>query len=425
MPVIEQTNLRDDYFRIQSNYGCELGGHCNSAYQRIKNAGTLSVCRLEAFLFNDTGATGGVHLALVDASLTALFGSTGAVDVATLPTGTGICTGGTTPGAACFVGGSCGGGTCDVGQPTGYTAFTFPNDVVMSGDFVLVALPDATTNIVRWAQRASHNAYEDASYDGFNPLVGGSTGQDYAFRIFARVPGTPAPTATSTSTPTVAVPTATVTATLLATITATPIQTVTPTPLASATTTPLGTVTATPVSTGTATPTPTRTATPLATTTATATIVAATPTPTFPAPSPTATSGSAGSCAAPIILPPDGGTFTGTTVGTGSLSGSCALSNPAPENVFSWTAPRNGIAVIDTCGGTTSYDTVLYVRNGTCAGNEPNCSDDAVGCTTSEPSDLHGSSLTITVTAGETYVIVVDGYSDRKGDFSLHVLPPS
>lgn len=107
------------------------------------------------------------------------------------------------------------------------------------------------------------------------------------------------------------------------------------------------------------------------------------------------------------------------------MSGSCALSNPAPEKVFSWTAPRTGVAVLDTCGGTTSYDTVLYVRNGTCGGNEATCVDDTTNCTTSEPSYVHGSSLTITVTAGETYVIVVDGYSDRKGDFSLHVLPPS
>jgi len=124
------------------------------------------------------------------------------------------------------------------------------------------------------------------------------------------------------------------------------------------------------------------------------------------------------------VLPPDGGTFAGTTTGTGSVSGSCALSQPAPERVFSWTSPRTGVAVVDTCGGTTSYDTVLYIRNGTCSGNEAYCNDDATGCTTSEPSTVHGSTLTIAVTAGETYTIVVDGYSDRQGNFSLHLTPP-
>jgi hypothetical protein len=107
------------------------------------------------------------------------------------------------------------------------------------------------------------------------------------------------------------------------------------------------------------------------------------------------------------------------------VAGSCALTNPAPEVVFTWTPPRSGVAVVDTCGGTTSYDTVLYIRNGgTCAANEMSCNDDATGCTTTEPSNYHGSTLTIAVTAGQTYVIVVDGYNDRKGNFSLHVTPP-
>src|SRR5207237_3226938 len=136
--------------------------------------------------------------------------------------------------------------------------------------------------------------------------------------------------------------------------------------------------------------------------------------------SPTATgSAGTGSCAAPVVLPAEGGTFTGTTVGTGSVSGSCALSNPAPERVFSWTAPRTGTALIETCGGTTSYDTVLYVRNGTCGGTEASCNDDATGCTTSEPSYVHRSTLTPAVAAGPTYTAAADGYRAHQGHFSL------
>jgi hypothetical protein len=136
------------------------------------------------------------------------------------------------------------------------------------------------------------------------------------------------------------------------------------------------------------------------------------------------TTPASGTCAAPIVLPAAGGTFTGTTSGTSALAGTCASSNVAPEVVFAWTPTTSGTAHVSTCGGATSYDTVLYVRNGTCGGSEAVCNDDTVGCTTNEPSQYHGSQVTLTVTAGQTYLIVVDGYADRHGTFSLNVTGP-
>ena len=47
------------------------------------------------------------------------------------------------------------------------------------------------------------------------------------------------------------------------------------------------------------------------------------------------------------------------------------------------------------------------------------------GCPTGEPSSYHGSYVTVAVTAGQTYVIVVDGYMDRRGTFALTIVPPS
>jgi glucose/arabinose dehydrogenase len=188
------------------------------------------------------------------------------------------------------------------------------------------------------------------------------------------------------------------------------------------TTTPLATATpAAPVATFTTTPT--RTATPVATptpgamTTATATVAqpATTPTP----------SGAAGTCGAPIVLPATGGSFAGTTSGTSALAGSCASTSPAPERVFTWTPSRTGVAVISTCGLGTTYDTVMYIRQGTCGGAEVGCSDDMTGCITGEPSAHRGSYVAMVVTAGQPYTIVVDGYAASHGDFTLTIVPPS
>lgn len=166
------------------------------------------------------------------------------------------------------------------------------------------------------------------------------------------------------------------------------------------------------------TTTPLQTSTSIATPGAIAMGVVATPTAT-PVPASTI-----GTCSAPIVLPPTGGTFTGTTSGTGSLAGACASSSPAPEQVFAWTPTSSGVAILSTCSLATSYDSVLYVRHDSCAGTETACNDDTTGCLTGEPSTYHGSYVAMPVTAGQTYVIVVDGYSAARGTFSLTVVPP-
>ena len=133
------------------------------------------------------------------------------------------------------------------------------------------------------------------------------------------------------------------------------------------------------------------------------------------------------SCGSATVIPSAGGTFTGTTSGTGTLGGSCAVSTTAPEKVFSWTPTTSGVATVDTCSKTsTSYDTVLYVRSGDCTnGTQIACSDDMAGCYTSEPNDHHASRATVSVTAGQTYFIIVDGFQTSGGNFSLHVVPPA
>ena len=130
-------------------------------------------------------------------------------------------------------------------------------------------------------------------------------------------------------------------------------------------------------------------------------------------------------CQAAAVLPPEGGVFSGTTGGTGELAGTCGSTGSSPERVYAYTPARTGTAVISTCGAATAFDTVLYVRGGSCeAGAQLACNDDSGGCIIGDGTG-HGSRLTVSMTAGQTYWIVVDGYNGRQGAYQLTVAAPS
>jgi hypothetical protein len=158
--------------------------------------------------------------------------------------------------------------------------------------------------------------------------------------------------------------------------------------------------------------------------TTTTTSTPATTTTTIPGP---------GSCASPIVIPPAGGVLSGTTSGPSALAGGCAnATNGPPEQIYQWTPTASGTATIQTCGLGTAFDTVVYVRSGSCAGAELACNDDTTGCGTGDgcsSAGHHGSRVTLSVTAGQTYVIAVDGYAGScggsSGAFELSVVPPS
>src|SRR5438552_3199262 len=132
----------------------------------------------------------------------------------------------------------------------------------------------------------------------------------------------------------------------------------------------------------------------------------------------------AGDCSSPTVIPAPGGTFSGTTSGTSALAGSCGSSGDSPERVYQWTPTVSGTATIQTCGAGTSFDTVLYLRSGVCASGPEvaaGCNDDACANATGLN---RASRITPTVTAGQAYFIVVDGYGGAQGTFSLTVTPP-
>jgi len=143
-----------------------------------------------------------------------------------------------------------------------------------------------------------------------------------------------------------------------------------------------------------------------------------------PAPTTTTTLPGGAACSSPTAIPAPGGTFSGTTSGTSALAGSCGSSENSPERVYQWTPAVSGTATIQTCGAGTSFDTVLYLRSGVCA-NGPEmaagCNDDACA---NASGLFRASRITPTVTAGQAYFIVVDGYGGAQGTFSLTVTPP-
>ncbi|WP_437512576.1 MXAN_6577-like cysteine-rich protein [Sorangium sp. So ce1099] len=121
-----------------------------------------------------------------------------------------------------------------------------------------------------------------------------------------------------------------------------------------------------------------------------------------------------GTCDAPVELEPVLPlTATGTTMGSLGVKGASCGGSSAPEVIHSFTAPETGTYVIDTFG--SDYDTVLSVFDGDCSGEELDCSDD---------SPWHSgvtSELSVSLEAGQTILIVVDGYDRDSGPYELHV----
>jgi hypothetical protein len=101
---------------------------------------------------------------------------------------------------------------------------------------------------------------------------------------------------------------------------------------------------------------------------------------------------------------------TGTTVGyTDDYAGSCYFAGGAPDVVYRYTAAA-GVTGINISLCASSFDTGLYVYD---AGlNEIACNDDFCG--------LQSQLDNVPLVAGQTYYIVVDGYSSASGSYSLN-----
>ncbi|MFZ1684553.1 MAG: FG-GAP-like repeat-containing protein [Candidatus Zixiibacteriota bacterium] len=104
----------------------------------------------------------------------------------------------------------------------------------------------------------------------------------------------------------------------------------------------------------------------------------------------------------------------GTTVGyANDYDVTCTQSSTSPDVVYSFTPSSNMDVTIALCN--SSYDTKLYVfRNN--ISNVVGCNDDICG------SDGYKSRISgLSLLAGETYYIVVDGWNGASGSYSITV----
>ncbi len=96
----------------------------------------------------------------------------------------------------------------------------------------------------------------------------------------------------------------------------------------------------------------------------------------------------------------------GTLAGSNDFQGQCG--GRGPEQVLAFTAPAAGTVCASTVG--SSFDSLLYVREGACAdGVEVACNDDAVGTR---------ARVEFAVAAGADYFVFVDGFNGG-GDYVL------
>lgn len=123
-------------------------------------------------------------------------------------------------------------------------------------------------------------------------------------------------------------------------------------------------------------------------------------------------------CADALIVS-DGTYYGNTDDATNDGSASCGSSSSTPDVWYRYDASGSGTLYVDTCAS-TDYDTVLSIHSG-CPGtssNELDCDDD--GC-----SGTNKSSLSVSVSAGQSYYIRVSGWSGATGSFVLDVSGPS
>lgn len=120
--------------------------------------------------------------------------------------------------------------------------------------------------------------------------------------------------------------------------------------------------------------------------------------------------GDANSCAVTPIEGTGPWLAFGETSGVSLRGGSCG-GDAAPEMIHAWTPSVSGTYLIGVEGA--DFDTVAYVLEGSCEGMELACNDQ-VGMP-------NVAQLEITVSAGQTYLVVVDGNDNQSGGYILYI----
>jgi len=107
-------------------------------------------------------------------------------------------------------------------------------------------------------------------------------------------------------------------------------------------------------------------------------------------------------------------TYQGETSGDDILVSNSECSEEAidaPQATFSFKAPEAGRFRMSTTG--SEFDTILYVRDANCTGEELACNDDHENERTSR--------LIVRLEANQSVVVVVDGWGSEQGLFTLSI----
>ena len=119
------------------------------------------------------------------------------------------------------------------------------------------------------------------------------------------------------------------------------------------------------------------------------------------------------------------GAYSGTTVGmTNDGSAGCGSSNSSPDVWYKYTPATSGTLSLDLCS--SDYDTVLSVHNGCpgTSGNQVACNDNTSWFGVCGFLPTSQSALSVSVTAGHTYLIRISG-NNVTGNYVLNVSGPA
>ncbi|WP_437992339.1 MXAN_6577-like cysteine-rich protein [Sorangium sp. So ce145] len=93
-----------------------------------------------------------------------------------------------------------------------------------------------------------------------------------------------------------------------------------------------------------------------------------------------------------------------------SVRPACGSSSNAPDTIYRFTAPEDGLYVFDTFG--SSFDTILQILKESCKGTSLGCNDNTDG---------QQSRVALGLAADQSVLVVVDGLGTSSGDYVLHV----
>ena len=111
---------------------------------------------------------------------------------------------------------------------------------------------------------------------------------------------------------------------------------------------------------------------------------------------------------------------SGTTVGyADDYEEVCPYTSTSPDVVYAFTPSANTVVTMTLCLGMTDYDTKMFVYENDCASAYYACNDDA--CTSAAGQNYVSELASLSVTGGNTYYIVIDGYDGGSGNYFLDI----